>query len=176
MIKPSIENLSFLKKLFISLITDIYSLNDLENLIGQKIVPSEFFSFMQFNFDRINSLDFALSSEFEFLETKDDPNFELQYKIFTFYSNLSIEERTTLFNYYSEKLLLNELEIPKNFIAGENKIPKYLLNFLFTSCLSFFDEFDVSDSFIEVEDLLITAEIYTTQLRITTNNLNFEIN
>ena len=119
--QPVTENLSFLKRLYISLATDIYSANDLENMIGQKIAPSEFFSFMLFNFDRINSLDFVLSSEFEFLETKDDPSFELQYKIFTFYSNLSIKERTILFNYYSEKLLLNELEIPKNFIAGENK-------------------------------------------------------
>lgn len=175
MIKPSIENLSFLKKLFISLITDIYSLNDLENLIGQKIVPSEFFSFMQFNFDRINSLDFALSSEFEFLETKDDPSFELQYKIFTFYSTLSPKERLLLYNHYSDKLSINELEIPTNFNAEEVRIPNYLLNFLFTNSISFFDEFDVSDGFIEVEDLLITAEIYTTRLRITTDNLNFEI-
>ncbi len=161
-------HIPILKRLFVNFVLDNdYTIERLEELQDTEMQPSEFFK--NFNIDKIHSLDGLTTLLNTILNDKDSPSFELENKISIFYSTLTPHERKALHDFYVVCCIFYAPKLEFTFEPEENKIPKDLSKFIYFNSVNFFDEFDLSDGFINVEYLLEVIDNYS-------NNFKFDLN
>lgn len=86
---------NFIKKLFVRLaFDDVYTLEQIQNLVKTDVTASDFF--IDFDFSKTRSLDYIVITEEDIFDRKDNSLFEFYYRIYLFYSNLSPFEREQL--------------------------------------------------------------------------------
>ena len=95
----------------------------------------------------------------------------MEYKIYTFYSKLNPFERKILHDFYIYCFSNYEIETNLNFDENIDKTPKDLSKFIFYNSVNFFDEFDISDGFIDIEYLLKVIDNYANDFKVDVNQI-----
>lgn len=164
------SHLPILKRLFVSyVLDDEFTIEELESTHETEVQPSDFFK--NFKIDKLNSLDGLTALLDTILNDKDSPSFELEYKIYTFYSKLNPFERKILHDFYIDCFSNYEIETNLNFDENIDKIPKDLSKFIFYNSINFFDEFDISDGIIDVEYLIDVIDNYVNDFKVDINQI-----
>ena len=164
------SHLPILKRLFVSyVLDDEFTIEELESTHETEVQPSDFFK--NFKFNKLHSVDGLTALLDTILNDENSPSFELEYKIYTFYSKLISHERKILHDFYIDCFSNCEIETNLNFDENIDKIPKDLSKFIFYNSVNFFDEFDISDGFIDVEYLLKLIDNYANDFKVDVNQI-----
>lgn len=163
-------DLDFIKKLFVRLaFDDVYTLEQIENLNKTDVIASDFFR--DFDYSKIKSLDYILLTEEDIFEKKENPEFEYNYRIYLFYSNLLPDEREEIYNDFIKKYQYYDFDGSFNFNAEQHEIPEALLKYFVRNSMMFFEEFDRSTGMIDVEYFLMTVNHYYNNFSINVNEI-----
>lgn len=163
-------HIPILKRLFVSYVFDNkYTFEELKKTHETEVQPSDFFK--NFKFNKLHSVDGLTTLLETILNDEDSPSFELKYKIYIFYSKLTSHERKLLHDFYIGCFSNYEIETNLNFDENIDKTPKDLSKFIFYNSVNFFDEFDISDGFIDIEYLLKVIDNYANDFKVDVNQI-----